>query len=95
MAVRKLKLVEANDGSYAGLVLAAFDRLEAEALAKKAVADLMREWRNVAGLSTEQAGARVGLSARAIEDIEQGRRRAGDELTALGLKKLIETEKTR
>lgn len=27
MAVRKLKPVEANDGSYAGLVLAAFDAL--------------------------------------------------------------------
>lgn len=29
MPVRKLKPVEANDGSYAGLVLAAFDKLEA------------------------------------------------------------------
>lgn len=53
------------------------------------VADLMREWRKLAGLNTAAAGERLGLSARAIEDIEQGRRRADDELSRLGLKKLI------
>ena len=37
------------------------------------VADLMREWRKLAGLKTTAAGERLGLSARAIEDIEQGR----------------------
>lgn len=57
------------------------------------VADLMREWRKLAGLNTAAAGERLGLSARAIEDIEQGRRRADDELSRLGLKKLIEGAK--
>ncbi|NCW20443.1 MAG: XRE family transcriptional regulator [Gammaproteobacteria bacterium] len=57
------------------------------------VADLMREWRRVAGLNTAAAGERLGLSPRAIEDIEQGRRRADDELSRLGLKKLIEGAK--
>lgn len=57
------------------------------------VADLMREWRKLAGLNTAGAGERFGLSARAIEDIEQGRRRAGDELTRIALKKLIEDAK--
>jgi transcriptional regulator with XRE-family HTH domain len=60
---------------------------------EKSVADLMREWRKLAGLNTAAAGERLGLSARAIEDIEQGRRREGDELSRLGLKKLIETAK--
>lgn len=52
-------------------------------------AELMREWRRLAGLNTAAAGERLGLSSRAIEDIEQGRRRAGDELTSIALKKLI------
>lgn len=57
---------------------------------RKSVADLMREWRGLAGLNTAQAGERLGLSSRSIEDIEQGRRRAGDELTAIALEALIE-----
>jgi len=57
------------------------------------VAELMREWRRAAGLNTAAAGERLGLSPRAIEDIEQGRRRAHDELSRLGLKKLIENAK--
>lgn len=52
-------------------------------------ADLMREWRRLAGLNTAAAGERLGLSPRAIEDIEQGRRRADDRLTEIALKKLI------
>lgn len=60
---------------------------------EKSVADLMREWRTAEGLNTAAAGERLGLSARAIEDIEQGRRRAGDELSKLGLKKLIDDAK--
>lgn len=55
----------------------------------KSVADLMRTWRSLAGLSTAEAGARLGLTGRAIEDIEQGRRRADDELARIALKKLI------
>lgn len=56
-------------------------------------ADLMREWRKLAGFNTAAAGERLGLSARAIEDIEQGRRRADDELTRIALKKLIDDAK--
>lgn len=56
-------------------------------------ADLMREWRRVAGLSREQAAVVTGLGAAAIRDIEQGLRRDGDYLTAMGLKKLIEDAK--
>ena len=59
----------------------------------RTVAELMREWRRVAGLSTSAAGERLGLSSRAIEDIEQGRRRAGDELTKIALKHLIQAAK--
>lgn len=59
----------------------------------KSVADLMREWRKLAGISNAvMAGERLGLSGRAIEDIEQGRRRDGDELTRLGLLRLINDE---
>lgn len=55
-------------------------------------ATLMRRWRQMAGLSTEQAGARLGLSPRSIENIEQGRARAGDELTRVALLALIAKE---
>lgn len=57
------------------------------------VADLMRQWRRLAGLNTTAAGERLGLTSRAIEDIEQGRRRASDELTRIALKKLIRDAK--
>ena len=60
----------------------------------KSVADLMREWRAVAGLNTTEAGAIVGLSGRTISEIEQGRIRGGDALTAIALKKLIYDAKT-
>ncbi len=53
------------------------------------VAALMRQWRRAADLNTSEAGARLGLSARNIENIEQGRRRAGDELTRIALEALI------
>jgi hypothetical protein len=53
----------------------------------------MREWRGLAGLNTAQAGERLGLSSRSIEDIEQGRRRADDRLTEIALRKLIEDAK--
>ena len=61
--------------------------------ADKSVADLMREWREVAGLSRAEAGERLGLAQNAIRDIEQGLRRNGDVLSAWGLKKLIEDAK--
>ena len=53
------------------------------------VADLMRQWRAVAGLSTTEAGSRLGLSPRTIEDIEQGRRRTGDQLSMIALSALL------
>lgn len=59
----------------------------------KTVAQLMKDWRAAAGLNTAAAGERLGLSSRAIEDIEQGRRRADDELTRIALKKLIDDAK--
>lgn len=39
-------------------------------------ADRMRQFRRRYGLNTEAAGRALGLTARAIEDIEQGRSRA-------------------
>jgi transcriptional regulator with XRE-family HTH domain len=57
---------------------------------ERTVADLMKAWRAAAGLSTAAAGERLKLSARAIEDIEQGRRRADDELARIALKKLLD-----
>lgn len=61
--------------------------------APPAVADLMRAWRRAAGLSTADAGARLGLSSRSIEDIEQGRRRVGDVLTRIALENLLASAK--
>ena len=60
---------------------------------EQSVADLMREWRRLAGLNTTQAGEELGLSSRSIEDIEQGRTRANDVLTRHGLEALIAQER--
>ncbi len=60
---------------------------------EKSTADLMREWRRAAALTTADAGERLGLSRRTIEDIELGRSRADDVLTRIALKKLIEDAK--
>ena len=68
-------------------------RKEAAAARLRTVAELMRAWRAAAGLSTTEAGTRIGLSRRAVEDIEQGRRRAGDVFTEIALKKLIDDAK--
>jgi DNA-binding XRE family transcriptional regulator len=43
---------------------------------EQSVADLMREWRRVAGLSRAEAGAQIGLAPGTIRDIEQGLSRA-------------------
>lgn len=56
---------------------------------ENSVADLMREWRRVAGLSRAEAAERIGMAPNGVRDIEQGLRRAGDLLTAEGLKKMI------
>jgi predicted transcriptional regulator len=52
-------------------------------------AEAMRRWRRLLGINTAEAGAKLGLSARAIEDIEQGRRRDGDVLTTIALSYLL------
>lgn len=61
---------------------------------KKTVASLMRSWRALLGINTVEAGKRLGLSSRTIEDIEQGRTRQTDELTRRGLLHLIAEETT-
>jgi transcriptional regulator with XRE-family HTH domain len=60
---------------------------------EQSTADLMRAWREAAGLTREQAGERLGLALGTIRDIEQGLSRAGDVLAREGLKKLIEDAK--
>jgi predicted transcriptional regulator len=57
---------------------------------QRTVADLMKAWRAKAELNTAAAGERLNLSPRAIEDIEQGRRRVDDELARIALKKLLD-----
>lgn len=52
-------------------------------------ADLMKLWRRLREINTAEAGRRLGMSPRAIEDIEQGRRRAEDVLTRLALEALV------
>ena len=56
---------------------------------QKTNAELMKEWRRIAGYNTERAGEELEMSPRAIEDIEQGRRRDGDALTRIALEALI------
>lgn len=53
------------------------------------VADLMRKWRRLADINTTEAGKRLDLSPRSIEDIEQGRSRVDDVLTRLALEALV------
>lgn len=48
----------------------------------------LREFRRRFDLNTEAAGRVLGLSSRAIEDIEQGRRRVGDRVLELALKNI-------
>lgn len=52
-------------------------------------AELMRTWRRLLEINTAQAGERLEMSPRAIEDIEQGRRRADDVLTRIALEALV------
>jgi DNA-binding XRE family transcriptional regulator len=40
---------------------------------KRELAELMKNWRQSARINAREAGARLGLSARTIEGIEQGR----------------------
>jgi len=52
-------------------------------------AELMKKWRRLLEINTAEAGARLEMSPRAIEDIEQSRRRDGDVLTRIALESLI------
>ena len=56
---------------------------------QKTNAELMRTWRKLLEINTTQAGERLEMSSRAVEDIEQGRRRADDRLTRIALEALI------
>lgn len=60
---------------------------------EKSTADLMREWRRVAGLSRDQAASILGMAPGTLRDIEQGLSRAEDVLAQMGLKKMIEDAK--
>lgn len=55
-------------------------------------ADRMRQFRQRFGLNTEAAGRVLGLTSRAIEDIEQGRRRDGDRVLMLALKNIKKSD---
>ena len=57
---------------------------------KSQTADLMRRWRQLAGLSRVEAAARLSMSRGTIRDIEQGLTRADDVFVRLALEKLIE-----
>lgn len=57
------------------------------------IAELMRQWRALASLNTAQAGDRLGISSRTVENIEQGRRRVGDVGLRIALEALIASAK--
>lgn len=54
------------------------------------LADHLRSWRKQAGLSTREAGELLGLSARTVEGIEQGRRYGAEPMLRLALDRLRE-----
>jgi len=55
-------------------------------------AERMRDFRRRFDLNTEAAGRVLGLSSRAIEDIEQGRRRVDDRVLVLALKNIKKSD---
>lgn len=59
----------------------------------KTNANLMKEWRRLARLDVRSAGRVLGISGRTVEGIEQGRRRAKDEVIRIALERLIEEAK--
>jgi len=56
---------------------------------QKTNAELMRTWRRLMDYNTQRAGVALEMSPRAVEDIEQGRRRADDKLTRIALEALV------
>ena len=52
----------------------------------KSLPDTMREWRASRGLNTADAGEALGMSARTIEGIEQGRPFRYEKILRLALK---------
>jgi len=58
---------------------------------EKSNADLMREWRALAGFTAKQAGLRLHVSERTIENIEQSRRREHDVFVRIALEKLTQS----
>jgi len=52
---------------------------------KRELAELMRNWRRGTGMNTVEAGAKLGLSARTIEGIEQRRGFSHPNLLVLAL----------
>lgn len=59
------------------------------------LARMMREWRSSRGLNTAAAGALLGLSARTVEGIEQGRGHSAPRLVAIALLHLLAQKKLR
>lgn len=57
------------------------------------IADLMREWRRLAGLSRAEAAARLSMAVGTLRDIEQGLSRADDTLARMALEGLIAAAK--
>ena len=57
------------------------------------IADLMREWRRLAGMSRADAAAMLRMAPGTLRDIEQGISRADDELARIALDALIAAEK--
>lgn len=60
---------------------------------EKSIADLMREWRRLAGLSRADAAVRLDMAPGTLRDIEQGLSRADDALARIALEKLIDDAK--
>lgn len=59
------------------------------------LAHLMRSFRAEHGLNAADAGVYLGLSARTVEGIEQGRGHSAPRLLAMSLVKLIAEKKLR
>ena len=59
-----------------------------------ALADIVRQFRRDHGLNTKQASAVLGISARTIENIEQGRAFSHDALLRLAIKNIKKSDIT-